>query len=278
MALAQRLGERHQVGRARRDEDDAVVRGGLRPSPPRRPPRTPPARRPRPSRRGNAPRARRRSPRSGALPFGTPRRIRGRPSRRWTSQAPVAASCRQRHSHGGQPMSSTIRQTPSGSSRQVEWKVPVRLPSGSNTGPLLRASVPESITSTSSGAQAKGAFGPFEEGLPALGDGLASPAHRPAHEDRLLGDEGREGRVIAIGHRPGERRLARPHRRGERRRSGRGRGRGRWLLRAQGGREAEAENRDDGERPHGRASSNRESATSERHPRGSPCARRGERS
>lgn len=62
--------------------------------------------------------------------------------------------------HGGQPLSRTMRHRPSCSRRHTELNVPMRVPSVSNTGPELRASVPESTTSTFSGAQAKGACFP----------------------------------------------------------------------------------------------------------------------
>ena len=60
-------------------------------------------------------------------------------------------------SQGGQPLSKTIRHWPSFSRRQTELNVPTRLPAGSKTGPLLKASSPESSTSTLSGAHENGA-------------------------------------------------------------------------------------------------------------------------
>src|SRR5664280_2142920 len=60
----------------------------------------------------------------------------------------------------GQPLSRTIFHFPSASRRHTELKVPVRLPEGSRTGPEDIASVPESSTSTVSGAQENGAAAP----------------------------------------------------------------------------------------------------------------------
>ena len=59
----------------------------------------------------------------------------------------------------GHPLSKMIFQTPGDSSRQMELNVPVRLPDGSRTGPLLMARVPDSSTSTSSGSHENGAAG-----------------------------------------------------------------------------------------------------------------------
>ena len=63
----------------------------------------------------------------------------------------------------GQPLSRTIFHLPSGSRRQTELKVPVRLPDGSRTGPEDMARVPESSTSTVSGAQENGACAPSKK-------------------------------------------------------------------------------------------------------------------
>src|SRR6476659_2985006 len=59
-------------------------------------------------------------------------------------------------SQPGQPLSKMIFHSPEGSRRHIEVKVPMRLPSGENTGPVLSASSPLSCTSTVSGAQLKG--------------------------------------------------------------------------------------------------------------------------
>src|SRR6185295_3000530 len=79
------------------------------------------------------------------------------PCRQPGRAAPVAY---QRQSHGGQPLSKTIFHAPPGSRRHTELKVPTRFPCGSRTGPLLKASMPESSTSTRSGSQENGARGP----------------------------------------------------------------------------------------------------------------------
>ena len=50
-----------------------------------------------------------------------------------------------------------IRHFPSASLRQMDVKMDVCLPEGSNTGPELMARVPESRTSTVSGFQENGA-------------------------------------------------------------------------------------------------------------------------
>ncbi len=64
----------------------------------------------------------------------------------------------------GHPRSKTIFQTPSASSRQIELKVPIRLPSGSKTGPEVRPSEPESSTETTSGRHENGAASPSKNG------------------------------------------------------------------------------------------------------------------
>ncbi len=66
--------------------------------------------------------------------------------------------------YGSQPLSNTTRQRPSASRRQIELNVPICLPSGSHTDPLLRARVPDARTSTISGFQEKGAVGPSKRG------------------------------------------------------------------------------------------------------------------
>ncbi|GEM_PF-5844856 len=63
------------------------------------------------------------------------------------------------YSHALQPLSKMMRHLPGASSRQMEIKVPVSRPPESKTGPVLKASVPESRTSTVSGCQEKGAVG-----------------------------------------------------------------------------------------------------------------------
>src|SRR5213594_1610861 len=63
-------------------------------------------------------------------------------------------------SQTGQPLSKTTRQRPSDSRRHTELNIPISLPSGSMTDPLLWASLPESSTSTTSGRQENGALGP----------------------------------------------------------------------------------------------------------------------
>src|SRR4051812_6095532 len=70
----------------------------------------------------------------------------------------LASHCAQ--VHGGHPLSKTIFHFPLASRRQIELKVPMRLWSGSQTGPELSARVPESSTSTCSGSQENGALGP----------------------------------------------------------------------------------------------------------------------
>src|SRR5262249_37309679 len=64
---------------------------------------------------------------------------------------------------GGQPLSKTTFQRPSASRRQIELKIPTCFPSGSRTGPLVSASVPESSTSTLSGSQENGALAPSKK-------------------------------------------------------------------------------------------------------------------
>src|SRR5438132_788378 len=66
----------------------------------------------------------------------------------------VAGPAAEGQSHGGQPLSKMIFQ-PSGPRRQIELYVPMRLPAGSRTGPVLIPSVPESFTSTRSGSHEK---------------------------------------------------------------------------------------------------------------------------
>ena len=56
----------------------------------------------------------------------------------------------------GHPLSKTIRHRPGPSRRQIDVNVATVVPAGSRTGPVLRASVPESSTSTCSGSQEKG--------------------------------------------------------------------------------------------------------------------------
>src|SRR6266487_586318 len=68
-------------------------------------------------------------------------------------------------SHAGQPLSNTTFQRPSASRRQIELNVPICRPPGSRTGPLLRARVPESSTSTRSGAHENGGLGPSKNGF-----------------------------------------------------------------------------------------------------------------
>src|SRR5512140_196301 len=63
-------------------------------------------------------------------------------------------------SQGGHPLSKMIFHAPSGPRRQIELKVPICFPVGSFTGPLLKASVPESSTSTISGSHENGAASP----------------------------------------------------------------------------------------------------------------------
>src|SRR5581483_3151541 len=62
--------------------------------------------------------------------------------------------------HAGQPLSRMIFHCPLLSRRHTEWKVPMRFPEGSRTGPEVIASVPESSTSACSGSQENGAAGP----------------------------------------------------------------------------------------------------------------------
>ncbi len=105
----------------------------------------------------------------------------------------------------GQPLSRTIFHLPSDSRRQTELNVPVRLPDGSRTGPEDMASLPESRTSTNSGAQENGACAALEEGLPAFGNLLRAARRLAAgHEDGLGGEEGRKGGRVAVGHGFGE--------------------------------------------------------------------------
>src|ERR1700722_12151757 len=65
--------------------------------------------------------------------------------------------------HTASPLSNTMRQLLSGSSRQIELKRPTILPS-SYTGPVLSASFPEARTSRRSGAHENGALRPSEDG------------------------------------------------------------------------------------------------------------------
>jgi len=71
---------------------------------------------------------------------------------------------RGRQSHTAQPLSNTTRHRPSASRRQIELNVPIWRPLGSRTGPLLRASVPDSRTSTIWGLQENGAAAPSKKG------------------------------------------------------------------------------------------------------------------
>src|SRR4029450_265018 len=63
-------------------------------------------------------------------------------------------------SHGGQPLSKTIFHVPSGCRCQTELNVPMRLPFGSSTGPLVNPRLPDDKTSTSAGDHENGAAGP----------------------------------------------------------------------------------------------------------------------
>jgi hypothetical protein len=60
----------------------------------------------------------------------------------------------------GLPLSNTTRHSPDESRRQIELNRPMTFPEGSRTGPVLSASVPDSMTSTRSGSHENGASGP----------------------------------------------------------------------------------------------------------------------
>ena len=72
---------------------------------------------------------------------------------------PLFFHCPAGQSQTWHPLSNTTRQRPSASRRQIELKIPVCLPFGSFTGPLLSPSVPDESTSTVSGSQENGACG-----------------------------------------------------------------------------------------------------------------------
>ncbi len=107
-------------------------------------------------------------------------------------------------------MSRMILHFPSASPRQTELKVPTRFQPGSRTGPVLRARVPGSRTSTRSGSQEKGASGCSERAFQAWA--TAGWPRRAAWADRKIASAaGKDAKAlfIAIGHglREGSRRL-----------------------------------------------------------------------
>jgi hypothetical protein len=80
-------------------------------------------------------------------------RLRGKPVSESRKNTPAYGL------HTSLPLSKTIRQVFPLSNRQIDVKVPISFPEGSLTGPELRASLPESRTSTLTGSQENGARG-----------------------------------------------------------------------------------------------------------------------
>jgi hypothetical protein len=81
--------------------------------------------------------------------------------------------------HAGHPLSRTIFHLPSASRRHTELNVPVRFPEASRTGPDDIASVPESSTSTNSGAHENGACAPSKKPFHRSATSFAPRVARP---------------------------------------------------------------------------------------------------
>jgi hypothetical protein len=98
-----------------------------------------------------------------------------------------------------------IRHRPSGSRRQIELKVPICFPAGSNTGPLLKASVPEASTSITFGFQENGGGRFHKEAAPSFDHrGLATEDRRVPKEDGFGREERRKGICVAPSHTRGK--------------------------------------------------------------------------